>query len=291
MRRLQAGLLALLLLCGSVAAFADVVVPALSGRVVDATATLSAEDRAALDRRLAEFEARKGSQIAVLILPTTAPESIEQFSIRVAEAWKIGRRKVDDGAILVVAKADRKLRIEVGYGLEGVLTDATTKRIIDEVIAPRFKTGDFSGGISAGVERMMKVIDGEPLPAPPAQPEWTSTSNIFDSLFEYAPFLLVGALFVGGILRAMLGRLLGAVAAGALIGFAIWILLSSLPISLIGGLIGAVVTLFGDALGAGGGGYSSGGGWSSGRSSSSSSSGGFSGGGGSFGGGGASGSW
>lgn len=122
MKAIKACLLALLL-CWSVAALADIAVPALTGRVVDQTATLSEADRAALDSSLRDFETRKGSQIAVLIVPTTAPETIEQYSIRVAEAWKIGRKKVDDGAILLVAKNDRKLRIEVGYGLEGALTD------------------------------------------------------------------------------------------------------------------------------------------------------------------------
>src|SRR3979411_3004321 len=137
-----------LLLCWAFAAFADVAVPPLTGRVVDQTGPLASGDIAALQQTLQNFEARKGSQVAVLIVPTTAPETIEQYSIRVAEAWKIGRRKVDDGALVVVAKDDRKLRIEVGYGLEGALNDATAKRIIDEVITPRFRSGDFSGGLS-----------------------------------------------------------------------------------------------------------------------------------------------
>ena len=137
-----------------------------------------------LDATLQAFEARKGSQIAVLIVPTTSPESIEQFSIRVADAWKIGRKTIDDGAILVVAKDDRSLRIEVGYGLEGVLTDATAKRIIDEVIVPKFRTGDFAGGISDGVDRMLKVIDGEPLPAP--KPEHTDVVGDIGSVIAGA---------------------------------------------------------------------------------------------------------
>src|SRR5947199_76587 len=140
-----------LLLCWAFAAFADVAVPPLTGRVVDKTATLSSSDIASLDRTLKDFEARKGSQVAVLIVPTTQPETIEQYSLRVAEAWKIGRKKIDDGAILVVAKDDRKLRIEVGYGLEGALTDVTAKRIIDEVITPKFRSGDFAGGMVGGM--------------------------------------------------------------------------------------------------------------------------------------------
>src|SRR5271168_2889048 len=134
-----------LLLCLAFPAFADVAVPPLTGRVVDLTGTLSNDDIAAQTQTLKNLELRKGSQVAVLIVPTTQPETIEQYSIRVAEAWKIGRRKIDDGALLVVAKNDHKLRIEVGYGLEGALTDVTSRRIIDEEIAPKFKAGDFAG--------------------------------------------------------------------------------------------------------------------------------------------------
>jgi len=143
---------ALALLIGwTFAALADVAVPPLTGRVVDLTGTLASSDIARLTDTLKDLETRKGSQVAVLIVPTTAPETLEQYSIRVAEAWKIGRKKVDDGAILVVAKDDHKLRIEVGYGLEGALTDVTSQRIIDEIITPKFRSGDFAGGISAGV--------------------------------------------------------------------------------------------------------------------------------------------
>ncbi|OYU89687.1 MAG: hypothetical protein CFE29_11525 [Bradyrhizobiaceae bacterium PARB1] len=294
MKAIKACLLALLL-CWSVAALADIAVPALTGRVVDQTATLSEADRAALDSTLRDFETRKGSQIAVLIVPTTVPETIEQYSIRVAEAWKIGRKKVDDGAILLVAKNDRKLRIEVGYGLEGALTDVTTKRIIDEIITPRFKVGDFTGGITAGVNQIIKVIDGEPLPAPD---EWKGNSNALDDIMEYAPFLLFGVLIFGSILRSIFGRLFGSLATGGLVTTVVWLVAGSL---LFGGILGVVAfffTLVSEAFMSGGGGGGrrgggyvggSGGSWSSG--SSSGSSGGFSGGGGSFGGGGASGSW
>lgn len=118
-------------------------VPALSGRVIDQTRTLSASEKNTLDQTLRNFESRKGSQLTVLMVSSTAPESIEQFAIRVADQWKIGRKKIDDGVILIVAKSDRTLRIEVGYGLEGALTDATSKRIIDQIIVPRFKQQDF----------------------------------------------------------------------------------------------------------------------------------------------------
>jgi uncharacterized protein len=295
---LSRGVLLLALVVAFVsAAAADVAVPQLTGRVVDQTGTLSSGDIASLTQRLRDFENRKGSQIAVLIVPTTQPETIEQFSIRVAEAWKIGRKKVDDGAILVVAKNDRHLRIEVGYGLEGALTDVTSRRIIDEDITPRFKSGDFAGGISAGVDRMMGVIDGEPLPAPlPSSdftPEWTD-------LGPAVPFVLFAALFFGGILRAILGRLVGSVATGGVLAAIVWFLIGSIGLTMVAGIVGFVLAFIADLFSNTGPGRSysrggawsgGGGGWSSGSSWSDSDSGSFSGGGGSFGGGGASGSW
>src|ERR1039457_3277652 len=157
-------------LCWSLVAGAQVPVPPLTARVTDQTATLNAEQKAALEQTLQAFEARKGSQLAVLMIPPTAPETIEQYALRVAEQWKLGRKKVDDGAILLVAKNDRTLRIEVGYGLEGALNDATSKRIISEIITPRFKQGDFYGGIGAGVDQMIRAVDGEPFAAPNAKP-------------------------------------------------------------------------------------------------------------------------
>src|SRR5438874_13444657 len=184
-----------LVMCWAVAAAADVAVPPLSGRVVDQTGTLSSGDISSLTQTLKNLEARKGSQLAVLIVPTTEPETIEQYSIRVAEAWKIGRKKIDDGAILVVAKDDRKLRIEVGYGLEGALTDVTAKRIIDEVITPKFRSGDFAGGITDGVNRMLRVIDGEPLPAPAQRSRSSGASSDTD---PFNPFLIVLVIIVGG---------------------------------------------------------------------------------------------
>jgi uncharacterized protein len=279
------------MLCWAAAALADVAVPPLTGRVVDTTATLSSSDIASLDRTLKDFEARKGSQIAVLIVPTTQPETIEQYSLRVAEAWKIGRKKIDDGAILVVAKDDRKLRIEVGYGLEGALTDVTAKRIIDDVITPKFRSGDFAGGISDGVNRILRVVDGEPLPAPAQRPQ---QSPGFEDLFN--PFLIFAALIAGGIFRGIFGRLFGSLATGGLVAGYLWFIAASLALSAIGGAIAFLVTMISDAMtssggpGRGGGWVSGGGGGFSGGSSSSDS-GGFSGGGGSFGGGGASGSW
>src|ERR1700731_3638130 len=192
MNAARASLLALLL-CWAVTAFADVAVPPLTGSVVDQTGTLSSGDIERLTQTLKNLELRKGSQVAVLIVPTTQPETIEQFSIRVADAWKIGRKRIDDGAILVVAKNDRKLRIEVGYGLEGALNDVTAKRIIDEVITPRFRSGDFAGGISDGVARTLRVIDGEPLPAPERREN--SGPNDVD---PFNPFFLFAIIVMGG---------------------------------------------------------------------------------------------
>ena len=278
-----------LLLCWPFAAAADVAVPPLSGRVVDQTGTLSSADIASLTQRLEDLEARKGSQVAVLIVPTTQPETIEQYSIRVAEAWKVGRKKVDDGAILIVAKNDRKVRIEVGYGLEGALNDVTAKRIIDEVILPKFREGDFAGGISAGVDGIIAVIDGEPLPAPQPQQSPPLLSHVDPT----SPFVLFALIIIGAFLRATLGRLIGSAATGVVVGVLTWYVAGSLAASVILGLVAFLLTMFGETMASSGGGgtYSGRGGSSDSGGSSGGSSGGFSGGGGSFGGGGASGSW
>ena len=298
MNAARAPLLALLL-CWAVAALAAAVVPPLVGRVVDQTGTLSSGDVALLNQTIRNFETRKGSQIAVLIVPTTDGEAIEQFALRVAEAWKIGRKKIDDGAVLVIAKNDRHLRIEVGYGLEGALTDVTTKRIIDEEITPKFKTGDFAGGVSAGINRVIRVIDGEKLPAP-EPPHWQG-SGLFDITDVFNPFLLIPVLLFGGLMRNLLGRLIGSVVGGGLVTLIAWYLFGSLLAGSLAGVITSLFVMFGEAITAptpgrrGGGGSwssggSSGGSWSGGSSSSSGSSD-SGGGGGSFGGGGASGSW
>ena len=204
---------ALLVLLLAVSAWAQLPVPALKGRVTDLTGTLKPEQGATHEQLLRSFEARKGSQIAVLIVPTTAPETVEQYALRVGEQWKIGRKKVDDGAILVVAKDDRALRIEVGYGLEGALNDATASRIIREVIVPRFREGDFFGGISAGVDRMIRVIDGEPLPAPAK-----AAPPVGDGVLQMLPGCSSLPSSPGAILRQLLGQrrsLTGGVVAGS----------------------------------------------------------------------------
>jgi uncharacterized protein len=284
-----------LLLCWACSALALVAVPALSGRVVDQTGTLAAGDIASLTQQLKDLETRKGSQIAVLIVPTTDGEAIEQFSLRVAEAWKIGRKKIDDGALLVIAKNDRRLRIEVGYGLEGALTDATTKRIIDEDITPKFKTGDFAGGVSAGIARMVRVAEGEKLPEP-EPPHWQSP-GLLNNIDPFNPFVLAFVFIVGGALRTALGRLVGSAATGGFVGVLAWLFVGSLGAAAAIGVLAFLISAFIDLIPSGGsrgtrGGWSSGGSsnWGS-SGSSSSDSGGFSGGGGSFGGGGASGSW
>jgi len=295
--RLGRSLLLAALLCWSLAASALVPVPPLKAHVTDLTGSLSAAEQASLEKTLADFEARKGSQLAVLMVKTTDQEPIEQFALRVAEQWKLGRKKVDDGAILVVATEDRALRIEVGYGLEGALNDATSKRIIDEVIVPRFKQLDVAGGIAAGVGRMIRVIDGEPLPSPP--PQWQQGRMQQQSPGEggfggYLPVVIMAALVLGGVLRAMLGRLLGAVATGGLVGALAWWMAGAMSIALMAGTVALFFTLFGGMGmmrgGLGGLGGFGGGGWGGG-SSRGGGGGGFSGGGGGFGGGGASGRW
>ncbi len=269
------------ILCSSFIAGAQVPVPPLTGRVTDQTSTLNAEQKSALEQTLQAFEVKKGSQIAVLIVPTVSPETIEQYALRVAELWKLGRKKVDDGAILVIAKDDRALRIEVGYGLEGALNDATSKRIISEIIAPRFKQGDFYGGITAGVDQMVRVIDGEPLPPP------SGKSNVsFGDLQQYAPVIFVIAVMLGGLLRSVLGRFPGAIVTGAAVGGIAWLFAGAISIALGAGVIALLFTLIsGGMVGRGMAGlagvYGRGG----------SGGGGFSGGGGGFGGGGASGRW
>ncbi len=258
-------------------------VPALSGRIVDLTGTLSASQQQSLAARLRDFEQRKGSQLAVLIVARTAPEAIEQFAIRVAEQWKLGRSKVDDGAILVIAKDERALRIEVGYGLEGALNDATSKRIIDDLIVPYLRQGDFYGGISAGIDAMMRVVDGEPLPEPPAQNDAPAGAA------GMLPLLFFAALLLGGVMRAIFGRGKGAFIAGGLLGIAAWLLSGLLLLALFSALIGFALTLAGGRMGSGWRGGS--GPWGGGPGGWGGGGGGFRGGGGGFGGGGASGRW
>ena len=276
MRFLSRCLAAGLLLFSAVVFAADeVAIPPLQQRVTDLTQTLSANEQAALESKLAQFEQQKGSQIAILLIPTTQPEAIEQYAIRVAEAWKLGRKGVDDGILILVAKEDRKMRIEVGYGLEGIVPDSIANQIILDAMKPRFKQDDFYGGLDAATDQLIARINGEPLPEPPqtqaSQGDWG----------DLLPMLLFGGLLVGGVLRAIFGNFLGGAVNGGLVGAAVWLLGGGMLIAIVIAFIAFLLTMSG-GLGMLNG-YSGGGGFG-GR-------GGFSGGGGGFGGGGASGDW
>jgi len=269
-------------LLGSSAGIAQVAVPPLSARVTDQTGTLTNTQTDTLKQTLQAFESKKGTQIAVLIVPSTAPETIEQYSLRVAEQWKLGRKKVDDGALLIVAKNDRTLRIEVGYGLEGALNDAISKRIISETIVPQFRANDFYGGIKAGIEQMIRVADGEPLPPPQAQ----TSDGDSSAIGKLIPVIFILAVVFGKILRILFGRLPGAAVAGGLVALIAWLLTTGVVATVAAGVITFLYTLINAGIGGYVGTYGS-----SGRGGGRGGGGGFGGGGGGFGGGGASGRW
>lgn len=281
---------ALLALALGAAVAAQVAVPRLAARVTDETGTLSAGERATLEQALAEFERRKGSQIAVLVVPTTGDEAIEQYALRVAEQWQLGRKGVDDGVLLLVAKDDRRLRIEVGYGLEGAIPDAIAKRIIEDTIRPRFRDGDFYGGIRIGVEQLMRVAEGEPLPEP-SRSRRGSGDRL--QMLVVIGFVMLG---LAQMLGALIGEVKSSLVASGIFGLISGITLTAVAAGLAGGMILFLLALFVQLArhADGGGGWSSGGGWGGGLGSGGfggSSGGGFSGGGGGFGGGGASGGW
>jgi uncharacterized protein len=272
-------------------------IPKFEARVTDLTGTLTAGEQSELEQKLADFEARKGSQIVVLIVATTSPEEIEQYSIRVVDAWKPGRKKTDDGVLILLAKDDHKARIEVGYGLEGALTDITSNRIIDETMRPLLRSGQYFAAINAGVDQVIRVVDGEPLPPPDANWQQRHGANLHNAL----PLLLVAFLAGSAVLRAMFGRAIGAGLTGGVIALICWVLFSTVALALGVGVVAFLGALimgmtggrggFGGGFGGlgglggglGGGGF--GGGFGGGG-------GGFGGGGGGgFGGGGASGSW
>jgi len=273
-------------------------VPALSGHVLDQTRTLSVDETAQLEAVLRDFETRTGAQLVVLVLQSTRPESIEQYALRVAQAWRLGRKKIDDGAILLIGKADRELRIEVGYGLEGALNDATSRRIIADVITPHLQRGEFFAGIRDGTDAMIGVLErssgqsGE-LPKPLAQPQSRSPLGEIQAFF---PLIIMISLLLGGFFRLLLGRMPGALLTAVLAGVMAWFFAGLWVVCLIAGLVAFVFTLTGggalgllsrhrsgrwgnpgDQSGFGIGGNAGGGG--------------FGGGGGGFGGGGASGRW
>ncbi len=265
---------------------ADVAIPPLKSHVTDLTATLPVHEITRLEQKLAAFEKTKGSQIAVLIIPTTQPETIEQYSIRAVEAWKLGRKKIDDGVLLLIAKNDRTLRIEVGYGLEGILPDATAKRIIEEIIVPQFKAGSFINGVDAGINAILSLLEGEPLP-PPAKRDVahsTSESVILDNIL----FIFIGFIVFRRLLQSLLGRLAGATVTGIGTGFIGWLLFASIAIAILIAIVAFFAGLFQ---------HTSSGIYRKGRNHWPSDigrgglGGGFGGGGGGFGGGGASGRW
>jgi uncharacterized protein len=258
-------------------------VPTLSGHVIDQTATLTTTQQTNLEESLSEFEAAKGSQVVVLIVPTTQPESIEQYSLRVAENWKLGRQKIDDGVVLLIAKNDRKLRIEVGYGLEGALNDATAKRIISETITPYFKQNDFPSGVNAGVAQILQVINGEPLP--PSSQRNRGQLTPADTHNNALPVLLIVAVACSAVLRAILGKIAGAFTTSALVAALTWFFIGGVLAAILAALAAFAFSLIGGVSLLNGLYYSGSRGGSSGGGS------GFSGGGGGFGGGGASGGW
>jgi uncharacterized protein len=297
----QLALLLLLALSGGSWAQDLLPVPALAGRVIDQTGTLSAADAARLTTKLAEFEASAGPQVVVLMVPTTQPEDISSFTQRVGESWKIGRREVGDGLLLVVAKNDRKLWIAPAKALEGAVPDLAARQIIRDHISPRFKTGDFAGGIEAGIDQLIARIKGENLPVPRARDR--GGLDLFEdfSPFELFMFAFIALPIVASVLRGIFGRGLGSLASGAAGGAIAWFVTHSLALAAIGGVIGLGIALFGGLgktlrtrsgrhdgwIGTGGWSGGGGGGWSSGGDG-----GGFSsGGGGDFGGGGAGGDW
>ncbi|MBX3607418.1 MAG: TPM domain-containing protein [Piscinibacter sp.] len=298
MRLLAAWLAAALLLGAAALARAQDVlpVPPLSGRVIDQTGTLGAAQQQALSDKLAAIEAKRGSQIVVLLVPSTQPEDIASYSQRVADAWKIGRLAVGDGLVIVVAKDDRRVRIEVAKALEGAVPDLMAKRVISEVITPAFRAGDFAGGLNAAVDRLDGLIGGEGLPEPGHRGA-NQGERGFD-LQDLPIFLFVAVPIIGTVLTSIMGRKLGALATAGAAGGMGWWLTASLLAAFGAGVVALIlVALMGGRMGRHGGGShggpviwgggGGGGGWSSGDSG-----GGFSsGGGGDFGGGGASGDW
>ena len=281
-----------LLLGGNVIpeAHAQVALPPYETRVTDLTGALTAAQQAAIEEKLAAFERRKGAQIAVLILPTTAPEDIAQFGIRLAEAWKLGRAKPDDGAIFIVARDDRTMRVEVGRGLEGALTDIAVSRILNDTVVPLFRAGDFHGGVNAGVDQILRVVDGEALPA--TDQSWPKRG---ETEVPWIP-LLFGGVVLANFLRPFIGRGGGAGVAGlGAGGILYWLTASLVQAAGVAVLLFVLALAMGSGRGMGYGGRGSrvfrdvsrwgGGGLGGGRG------GGLSGGGGSFGGGGASARW
>ena len=287
--RLRLAALALVLGAGLNTAAAQPLqaIPRLEARVTDVTGTLTAAQQAELEQKLADFESRKGTQIAVLLIPTTQPEEIEQYSIRVVEAWKLGRKTISDGALLIVAKNDHTLRIENGYGLEGVLTDAMSNRIIEDTMVPLLRQDQYFEAISAGVDQMMKLVDGEALPPPDRTWQHQRPQH-----WNFLPFAVFGFLIGSTILRSIFGRPAGSVLSGLGIAILVYVFTQALVIALGAGVVALFLAMLGVGSGWSSGGYGGGfGGFGGGGFGGGSGGGGFRGGGGGFGGGGASGRW
>ena len=288
-------------------------VPALTARVIDQTGTLTEADKIALETTLEAYEQAKGSQIVVLMVPTTQPEDIAAYAYRVASTWKIGRRDVGDGVLLIVAKDDRRMRIEVAKRLEGILPDLAAARIMDQTMRPQFRSGNYAGGISAALDQIMKTIDGEALPPAMAPSAGGSLSGSHEIDWLMVLVIVVMTSLLGGnLLKAIMGGGLGSVATGALTGGLIFLLSGAILMAAVSGIASFLIALLSSLTGGGGGrgggsgmsrggrqppiiisgGPPFGGGWGGGGGWSSGNSGGFSsGGGGNFGGGGASGDW
>ena len=280
-------------------------VPPLTARVMDQTGTLAAADVAALEQQLQTFEQQRGTQIVLLLVPSTAPEDIADFTQRLGDVWKIGRREVGDGLLLVVALNDRRLRIAPAKALEGAVPDLAAQRIIDQVITPAFREGDVAGGLRAGLSHLQARIEGEALPLPQAGAQGGKSSGAAEvDWLNLVVLLLVALPAIAGVLRRVLGQRLGALAAGGVVGVVVWSMTGLLWLGVVAAMLGLMSALFmqalpsaavrrsqgggrgGDFPGWGGGGHGHSGGWGG------SGGGGFSsGGGGDFGGGGASGRW
>jgi uncharacterized protein len=297
-RRIAALVLGAAFACAALAQDALVAVPKLTARVIDQTGTLTGPEQAQLEEKLRAFEAAKGSQVAVLLVPSIGPEVIEDFALRVTDEWKLGRKGVDDGVLFVIAKQQRKMRIHTGRGVQGTLTDAAAKRIVAERVAPAFRNGDFAGGINAGVEAILKAIEGEALPPPKAASSKPSGKvGTVTSASDFIWLAFFGVPVLAMFLRPMLGRALGATATGGITGVAAWLIFGSVVAGIVGAALAFVVAIATGVSGLrqgrrgnwSGGWIPTGGGWSGGGGGFGG--GGFSGGGGGFDGGGASGDW
>jgi uncharacterized protein len=283
--------------CALVAAQGVQALPALSARVIDQTGTLDATSKAALETKLAAFEQERGSQVVVLMVATTAPEDIADYTQRLGDAWKIGRPNVGDGVLFVIVKDDRRLRIATAKTLEGAIPDLLARRILDQAVTPALRQGDYAGGIGAGVDQILARIRGEELPLPGAAPRPSVGGDL--SVPDLLIFLVFSVPLVAAVLRGMFGNKLGTLLTGVGAGGLAYVLTAVFWIAIGAGLLGMVAALFMQQLpmssgtgrggrggpwggggfgGAGGGGFGGGGGFSSG-------------GGGNFGGGGASGGW